>query len=76
MFGISIGKVRRAGDIAAISRLIGKLELRAGLRVGTLHLVPWIETAEAIVNVAEICRSSERILAVAFGGEDFTTDLG
>jgi citrate lyase subunit beta/citryl-CoA lyase len=76
VFGISVGKVRRAGDIAAISRLIGELERRAGLRVGTLHLLPWIETAEAIVNVAEICRASERIVAVAFGGEDFTNDMG
>jgi citrate lyase subunit beta/citryl-CoA lyase len=76
IFGISVGKVRDAGDIAALSQLIGKLETRAGLRVGTLHLLPWIETAEAIVNVAEICRASERIVAVAFGGEDFTNDLG
>jgi citrate lyase subunit beta / citryl-CoA lyase len=76
IFGISIGKVRRAGDIAAVSRLIGEIERRADLRVGTLHLLPWIETAEAIVNVTEICRASERIVGVAFGGEDFTNDLG
>jgi citrate lyase subunit beta/citryl-CoA lyase len=76
IFGISVGKVRGAGDIAAISQVIGKLEARAGLRVGTVHLVPWIETAEAIVNVAQICRASERIVAVAFGGEDFTNDMG
>jgi citrate lyase subunit beta/citryl-CoA lyase len=76
VFGVSVGKVRRAGDIATISRLIGALESRAGMLVGTLHLVPWIETAEAIVNVAEICRASERIVAVAFGGEDFTNEMG
>jgi citrate lyase subunit beta/citryl-CoA lyase len=76
IFGISVGTVRGAGDIAAISQVIAKLETRAGLRVGTVHLVPWIETAEAIVNVAQICRASERIVAVAFGGEDFTNDMG
>ena len=76
VFGLSVGKVRRAGDIAAISRLIDKLETRAGLPVGKLHLLPWIETAEAIVNAADICRASERIVAVAFGGEDFTNDMG
>lgn len=76
VFGVSVGKVRRPGDIAAISRLVSMLESRAGIRVGTLHLVPWIETAEAIVNVAGICRASERIVAVAFGGEDFTNDMG
>jgi citrate lyase subunit beta/citryl-CoA lyase len=62
--------------VAAISRLLAALERRAGLAVGALHLVPWIETAEAIVNVAEICRASERIAAVAFGGEDFTNEMG
>ena len=56
--------------------ILGRCEERAGLPFGTLKLVPWIETAEAIVNVAEICRASERIVAVAFGGEDFTNDLG
>lgn len=76
IFGVSVGKVRNAGDISAISQLIGDLERRAGLEVGSLRLVPWIETAEAIVNVSEICRSSERIVAVAFGGEDFTNDMG
>jgi citrate lyase subunit beta/citryl-CoA lyase len=76
VLGVSFGKVRNAGDIAAISKLMDTFEQRAGLRVGTLKLVPWIETAEAIVSVAEICRASERIAAVAFGGEDFTNDLG
>ena len=76
VLGISVGKVRNAGDISAISQLIGELERRAGIAVGTVRLLPWIETAEAIVNVSAICRASERIVAVAFGGEDFTNDMG
>jgi citrate lyase subunit beta/citryl-CoA lyase len=76
IFGISIGKVRDAGDLSAISQLIAKLERKAGVAMGTLRLIPWIETAEAIVNASAICRASERIVAVAFGGEDFTNDLG
>jgi len=76
IFGVSIGKVRSAGDISAISQLIGDLERRAGMPVGKLHLVPWIETAEAIVDCGAICRASERIVAVAFGGEDFANEMG
>jgi citrate lyase subunit beta/citryl-CoA lyase len=76
ILGVSVGKVRTPGDISAVSQLIGNLESRAGIQVGTLKLVPWIETAEAIVNVYAICRASERIVAVAFGGEDFTNDMG
>jgi citrate lyase subunit beta/citryl-CoA lyase len=74
--GISVGKIRTASDISAISQLIGDLERRAGVSVGSLRLLPWIETAEAIVNVNAICRASERIVGVAFGGEDFTNDMG
>jgi len=76
VLGVSVGKVRNAGDISAISQLIGELERRADVAIGTLRLLPWIETAEAIVNVSEICRASERIVGVAFGGEDFTNDMG
>ena len=76
IFGISVGKVRSAGDISAVSQLMSDLERRAGLAVGKLRLLPWIETAEAIVNCSAICGASERIVAVAFGGEDFANDLG
>ena len=37
--------------------------------------MPWIESAEAIVKVYDICRSSERIVAVSLGAEDFTNDM-
>ncbi|MEO8465597.1 MAG: CoA ester lyase [Gammaproteobacteria bacterium] len=76
IFGISIGKVRTAADISTISQALATHEQRAGLAAGQLKLLPWIETAEAIVNVNAICRASERIVAVAFGGEDFTNDMG
>jgi citrate lyase subunit beta/citryl-CoA lyase len=76
ILGVSIGKVRHAGDVSAVSQLIGELERRAGLPVGGVKLLPWIETAEAIVNCDAICRASERIVGVAFGGEDFTHDMG
>jgi citrate lyase subunit beta/citryl-CoA lyase len=76
IFGISIGKVRTAADISEISQALADHEMRAGLIVGHLKLLPWIETAEAIVNCNAICRASERIVAVAFGGEDFTNDMG
>ena len=75
IFGISVGKARNAGDLSAISQLIGNLEQRAGVKRGTLRLLPWIETAEAIVNCDALCRASERIVAVAFGAEDFTNDM-
>jgi len=76
IFGVSVGKIRHAGDVASVSQLLAALEQQTGLAVGSVKLLPWIETAEAIVNCEAICRASERIVGVAFGGEDFTHDLG
>jgi citrate lyase subunit beta / citryl-CoA lyase len=76
IYGISVGKVDDAGGLSAISNLIGKLERRAGLEAGRLKLIPWIETAKAIVNCYAICTASSRVVGAAFGGEDFTNDMG
>lgn len=76
VYGVSIGKIRGAADVSAISQLVGALEARLGVARDTVKLVPWIETAEAIVNCDAICRASERVVAVAFGGEDFANDMG
>ncbi len=76
VWGISIGKVESAADISAVSRALAQNERAAGLEPGSLRVIPWIETALAIVNCYEICRASDRIAAVAFGGEDYTADLG
>lgn len=76
IYGVSIGKVRTAADVSTVSKRIGALEARTGLALDTVKLVPWIETAEAIVSCDAICRASERVVAVAFGGEDFTNAMG
>jgi len=75
VWGLSIGKVDSAGDISAISSVMAQAEREAGLVVGSLRLIPWIETALAIVNCFEICKASDRIEAIAFGGEDYAADM-
>jgi citrate lyase subunit beta / citryl-CoA lyase len=76
IYAVSVGKIQSAGEVSAISQRVGDLERRAGVDVGSIKLLPWIETAEAVVNCESICRASERIVGLAFGGEDFTNDLG
>ncbi len=75
IFGVSIGKVDNVQIVGEIEGLLSRLESEAGLSPGSIKLVPWIESAEAIVNAYAICRSSDRIVAVAFGAEDFTNDM-
>lgn len=75
IYGISIGKVCTVDDIHEITVLMEDLEQKAGLELGKIKLIPWIETALAMVHCYEICNSSPRIEAVAFGAEDFTNDM-
>ncbi len=74
--GVSVGKIQTPQDIAHISGMLARLEAQAGVPAGHITLVPWIETAMAIVHVYAICAASPRIVGVAFGAEDFTHDMG
>ncbi len=76
IYGISVGKVDVPEDIHSISDLIADLESKAGIEAGTLKMIPWLESAKAIVHCYAICSASPRIVGVAFGGEDFTHDMG
>ena len=76
IYGVSVGKINTPADIALISAKLDALERKAGLEIGNTKLLPWIETAQAIVNVYDICAASPRIIAAAFGAEDFTNDMG
>ena len=74
--GISVGKGDTAWDLRQVDQLLGPLESRIGIPQGTIKLVPWIETAMAIVHVYEMARASQRIIGIAFGAEDYTNDMG
>ena len=76
IYGVSVGKINTPADIALISTKLDALERKAGLEIGNIKLIPWIETAQAIVNAYAICAASPRIIAAAFGAEDFTNDMG
>ncbi len=75
VYGISIGKVESAADIHAIAATMSRCERRAGIAEGTLRLIPWIETARGIVHAHAICSADARVVAAAFGGEDFAHDM-
>ncbi len=76
IYGISVGKIYTTEDVNTICTILDDLEQKAGLPVGEIKLVLWIETAMAIVHCYDICASSPRIVAAAFGAEDLTNDMG
>jgi citrate lyase subunit beta/citryl-CoA lyase len=76
IYGVSVGKIYTPQDVLTIAGMLDKLEAKAGLPVGQTKLVLWIETAMAIVHCYDICACSPRLVAVAFGAEDLTHDMG
>ena len=76
LYGVSLGKVESVRDIRTVDGLLGPLEAAAGIEVGSLRIIPWIETAKAMWDARSIAESSRRVVAIAFGAEDFTNDMG
>lgn len=62
-------------DIYFIGKLLETIEYEKGVPIGTFKLIPLIETTGAVINTQEICKACSRVVAVAFGCEDFVTDL-
>ena len=62
-------------DIYFIGKLLETIEYEKGVPIGTFKLIPLIEATGAVINIQEICKACSRVVAVAFGCEDFVTDL-
>ena len=75
IYGVTVGKVGEAGDVRRIASIVERVEMEAGLEAGKIKLVPWIETARGVVHAYEICSASPRVVAVAFGAEDYANDM-
>lgn len=74
--GFMPSKVQSAEDIVFIDKLLSVLEIKNNMEKGTFKLTPLIETTSALMNINEIAKSSRRLLALCFGGEDYLNDLG
>ncbi|MBF8268150.1 MAG: HpcH HpaI protein [Dehalococcoidia bacterium] len=75
-YGINVGKVDGAWDVQEVDRVLTRLEARRGLERGRLRLILWIESAMAVLNAHPIASASRRVIAVVFGAEDYTEDMG
>lgn len=75
LYGVSIGKAESPIDIRECHKLAMAAERRLGLPLGHIKFIPWIENARAIMGALEIATASPRIVAIAFGAEDYTDDM-
>lgn len=74
--GFMYPKVKNAEDIYSFSKLLEAIEFEKKIALNTFKIIALIETTSAIMNIQDICKiCPERLVAVAFGGEDFAVDL-
>ena len=73
--GFMYPKATKGEDIYFFGKLLETIEYEKGLPIGTFKIIPLIETSGAVINIREICCSCTRVIAVAFGCEDYVTDL-
>lgn len=73
--GFMYPKSMKGEDVYFIGKLLETVEYEKGYTIGTFKLIPLIETAGAVMNIKDICTACNRIVAVAFGCEDYVTNL-
>ena len=73
--GFVYPKARAGEDIYFFDKLLETIEYEKGLPIGTFSIVPLIETTAAVLAARDICLASDRVVAIAYGCEDFVSDL-
>ncbi|MDG1275588.1 MAG: CoA ester lyase [Alphaproteobacteria bacterium] len=74
--GIVLPKLESLEDLRSIDWLLTNLEKERGLPHRSIDLMPIIETAGGLVNIREMANADTRVRRLAFGGGDYTRDLG
>jgi citrate lyase subunit beta / citryl-CoA lyase len=72
---ILVPKCDEAADIEAVDAIITQIEKKHKIKEKTL-IMPLLETAKGALHAYEIAKASDRVVALCFGAEDFTADIG
>lgn len=73
--GFVLSKIYTNEDIQYYDNLISKYEENHEIKKGHFKFLPLIETTSAVLDVYNIAKASDRIIGLAFGGEDLLNDL-
>ncbi len=75
--GFMYPKAKKGEDIYFFGKLLETIEYEKKKPLHTFKIIALIETPSAVMNIQEICSACpERLIGVAFGCEDFMTELG
>lgn len=75
IIGFVYPKTKIPEDIYFFDKLLEVIEYERDYEIGKFKIIPLMETTSAILNAKEICKSSDRVIAISFGCEDFIADL-
>jgi len=73
--GIVLPMVECREQLLAYDWLLGNLERERGLPVGSIDVIPIIETGKGLAAAREIAGCGSRARRMAFGAGDFTNDM-
>lgn len=73
--GFMLSKIYDRDDIFFFEELVSKHEKEADFPIGHFKFIPLIETAAAVMNALSICHASQRVIAIAFGSEDYLAEI-
>jgi len=74
--GISQPKPSTGRDIAEVDTILARLEREHDIDEGHIRILPWIETANGLINAYDIASASPRVVGVIFGANDLVLDTG
>ena len=74
--GIVLPKLENPEQLYTVDWVLTQFEHEAGLKHGSIDIIPIIETGLGITNLQSIFDRSSRVRRFAFGAGDFTRDVG
>ena len=72
---VMLPKVQSAAEVKALDLLLTQVEINAGLVHGQIGIEAQIESTRGLINVEEICSSSQRLETIVFGPADFAASM-
>jgi citrate lyase subunit beta/citryl-CoA lyase len=73
--GIRLPKADTREVVEKLDTLLTESEEKLDLEIGFFKIIPSIESAIGVLNCVETAQASNRIVALAFGAEDYTASL-
>ena len=73
--GIRLPKADHPDVVERLDTMLTEHEEQLGLEVGTFKIIPSIESATGLLNCVETATASNRLVALAFGAEDYTASM-